>query len=398
MTVQAKPAKTTRTRCTTCKKQFRPAHASTKFCSDACKTSNRNKGRQVAPKALNIPMSNCLVVKFLAQGQDAGDLTVYNSVRNDVEAIKAMLLVERAAMVANVVYRIKNKSDKSSAFHVGHRAPENGEFVTGHYHADNTFVCPAKANRAHGNKHLNSVGIFTPRIQGPHANTVLSIDKGYNDRAIDYIGRAEFYKACKDLNLQPSTRVRAIAELTKVVDLSNPEHAPFIVLLSDSKSTTLELEAATAAIKGKAAFKPVMKHGAVTPSAVLISEVIRLAHTCPLMAELATICEVYTKDGFYHNNLSTDSIQLLVDVLHGAILSDDELCELKYDLRSPMREVVAHKALLSQRAAEAVKADAILAASNAIASSELLAWSEGFADLPHSPAVQKAPAFYDATF
>ncbi|WP_219843306.1 hypothetical protein, partial [Pseudomonas syringae group genomosp. 3] len=78
-----------------------------------------------------------------------------------------------------------------------------------------------------------------------------------------------------------------------MIDLDNPEHAPFVKVLNNPKSTAVELQMAVAEIQGKRVFS--MKLKATTEQEILFSEIRRHSAYRPELSFLLTpINKMYT--------------------------------------------------------------------------------------------------------
>lgn len=345
-----------------CKAKFSTSDSRKVYCRPDCQTAMHIITKRKS--TYEIPKTNHFMVYIAKEVQRAGTLHVLDQLVGSVEALEALYKVVRTRLVANVLTgpTISADGKRTDPFHVGHIAPVRHEYVLGMLCAENLIVLPAKLNRTHSNVHANSAGVFMYRSDLQIKNTILSTDQDILERAIAYIGLDTITEFCKKAKLAPSQRAAALKKLFALVDPSDESHAPYIALLGDKKATTPQLVAAIETIQCKAQFKPLMRGKKLSPSALLIQELIRHATFRPELNEYAAICRAYTKDGCHHDNLSSDSQATLSRVLHGEFETDEVTDELKFDLRAPTRSANAKADRIAQRQIQLNAEEAIRAA------------------------------------
>lgn len=347
-----------------CKSKFSTTDSRKVYCRPECQaTKNINIKRK---STYEIPKTNHFLIYITKEVQRAGTLHVLDKLVGSVEALEALHDVVRTRLVANVLTgsSTSNNGKRTDPFHVGHIAPVKHEYVLGMLCAENLIVLPAKLNRHHSNAHTNSAGVFMYRSDIELRNTILSSDQDILERAIAYIGLDTVTEFCKKAKLAPSQRAAALKKLFALVDPADESHAPFITLLADKNATTPQLVAAIETIQCKAQFKPLMRGKKLSPSAMLIQELIRHAGFRQELEDYAAICTAYTNDGFHHDALSADSQTILSRLLHGEFETENVIDELKFDLKTPTRAANARAEMIVQRHAqlnaEAASRDAAL--------------------------------------
>ncbi|OKO47008.1 MULTISPECIES: hypothetical protein [Pseudomonas] len=332
-----------------CKSKFSTTDSRKVYCRPDCQTAKHIITKRKS--TYEIPKTNHFMVYISKEVQRAGTLHVLDQLVGSVEALEALYNVVRTRLVANVLTgpTISADGKRTDPFHVGHIAPVQHEYALGMLCAENLIVLPAKLNRTHSNAHTNSAGVFMCRSDMNIRNTILSSDQDTLERAIAYIGLDTVTEFCKKAKLAPSQRAAALKKLFALVDPADESHTPFISLLGDKNATTPQLVAAIETIQCKAQFKPLMRGEKLSPSSMLIQELIRHAAFRPELDEYAAICREYTNDGYHHDNLSPDSQATLSRVLHGELETDDVIDELKFDLRTPTRATNARADRIAQR-------------------------------------------------
>lgn len=332
-----------------CKSKFSTTDSRKVYCRPDCQTAKHIITKRKS--TYEIPKTNHFMVYITKEVQRAGTLHVLDQLVGSVEALEALYNVVRTRLVANVLTgpTISADGKRTDPFHVGHIAPVRHEYALGMLCAENLIVLPAKLNRTHSNAHTNSAGVFMYRSDMKIRNTILSSDQDTLERAIAYIGLDTVTEFCKKAKLAPSQRAAALKKLFALVDPADESHTPFISLLGDKNATTPQLVAAIETIQCKAQFKPLMRGEKLSPSSMLIQELIRHAAFRPELDEYAAICREYTNDGYHHDNLSPDSQATLSRVLHGELETDDVIDELKFDLRTPTRATNARADRIAQR-------------------------------------------------
>lgn len=335
-----------------CKSKFSTTDSRKMYCRADCQAAKHITTKRKS--SYEIPKTNHFLVYITKEVQRAGTLHVLDKLVGNVEALEALYAVVRTRLVANVLTgpTTSTSGKRTDPFHVGHIAPVKHEYVLGMLCAENLIVLPAKLNRTQSNAHTNSAGVFMYRCDMQISNTILSSDQDILERAIAYIGLDTVTTFCKKAKLAPSQRAAALKKLFALVDPADQSHAPFITLLADKNATTPQLVAAIETIQCKAQFKPLMRGERLSPSAMLIQELIRHAGFRPELDDYAAICREYTVDGYHHDDLSSDSQATLSRVLHGEFETDDIIDELKFDLRLPVRAAVARTAIVNARVQE----------------------------------------------
>lgn len=336
--VKKSPAKKqVRCKATGCSNRFRPAHASTIYCSEACKSLNKNVSRR---KEFTIPRSNHFFLFLTREAQRAGTLAIFDTLVGSVDNLVDLYNVVKLRMTANVM------SGKGS-FHICHVAPTKHETVLGLMNAENLIVAPAYLNRRHSNTHSNNAGVFMYRTDILPKLYVASDEAGVLDRIFDFIGTETIVAFCKKAKLTESRRQASLAKLDKLVDRANKEHDKFAAILDDTTSKTPEIIAAVEAIQSRAEFKPMMKGQKLSDSAMLIKELIRHAEFRCELEEFASIAREYTRGDFAHVGLSRDAQNTLFDLMHGMIAENDamdtEVECLMFELRAPLRAAQARQ-------------------------------------------------------
>ncbi|NBA96839.1 hypothetical protein [Pseudomonas sp. R5(2019)] len=312
-----------------CKKRFRPARSTAKFCSTECKERKNTISKR---KPFTIPRSNHFFLYLAKEAQRAGTLAIFGTLVGSVDNLIELYSVVKLRMTANVL------SGKDS-FHICHVAPVKHENVLGLSNAENLIIAPSFLNRRHSNTHSNKAGVFMYRANVELKHYVGSDEAGVLDRIINMIGEETIIAFCKKAKLTESRRQASLAKLAKLVDYNNPEHARFIAILEDSSSKTPEIVAAVEAVQNRAEFKPMMKGCRLSDSAMLIKELIRHAEFRYELEEFADIAKQYTRGDFAHIGLSIDAQRTLFDLLHGVVAEEmeDEVDCFKYELRAPLR-------------------------------------------------------------
>lgn len=350
--------KQVRCKATGCSNRFRPAHASTIYCSEACKSLHKNVSRR---KPFQIPRSNHFFLFLTREAQRAGTLAIFDTLVDSVDNLVALYNVVKLRMTANVM-------SGKDGFHICHVAPAKHDTVLGLMNAQNLIVAPAYLNRRHSNTHSNKSGVFMYRKDILPKLYVASDEAGVLDRIFDFIGTETIIAFCKKAKLTESRRQASLGKLEKLVDRSNREHDKFAAVLDDSSSKTPEITAAVDAIQSRESFKPMMKGQKLSESAMLIKELIRHAEFRCELEEFASIAREYTRGDFAHIGLSRDAQNTLFDLLHGFVsendVMDNEVECLMYELRAPLRAaqelhaatIVRNHERLTSKAQEAAQA------------------------------------------
>jgi uncharacterized protein (DUF1778 family) len=342
-----------------CKAKFSTTDSRKLFCKPECKTLKANGLRQ-RKSTYEIPKTNHFLIYIAKEVERAGTLHVLDPLVNNVDALMALYGVIRTRLVANVLTgpKVSKEGKRSDPFHVAHIAPAKNDFILGQLCAENLVVLPAQLNRVHGNQHANGAGVFMYRCDMRLCNSILTTDSDILERAIAYIGLDTMTDFCRKAKLAPSQRATALKQLSSIVDHEDESHAPFIALLKDPKATTPQLAAAIETIQCKAQFKPLMKGEKLSATAMLVSELVRHADHRPELEDYAVICRPFTTKGQRHADMSIHSQTTLAKLLHGYVEGQmpDEIDELLYDLRLPVRTETAKVTRIAERQAELVQA------------------------------------------
>lgn len=344
-----------------CKAKFQTTDTRRVFCCTACQVAGKTV--RTRRSTYEIPKTNHFLIYLTNEVRRAGTLHVLDQLVGDVQALEDLYKVVRTRLVANVLNgpKVSATGKASDSFHVAHIAPSQHEFILGHLCAENLIVVPAALNRSHSNLHINKAGVFSYRCELDIRNTILTTDNDILERAIEYIGLDTVIDFCKTVKLSPSQRAAAHKRLSALVDRTDESHAQWLALLNDPKATAPQLVAAIETIEDKKQYKPLMRGEKLNESAMLIQELIRHAEYRPELEDYAAICKGYTKDGYHHTLLSHDSQNTLSKLLHGYLEPEmlDEVEELLYDLRMPVRSAAAKSSYYSQQTAKRAEAEAL---------------------------------------
>lgn len=331
MTIATHVKKTHRRTCKNkdCKIKFSTTDSRKVYCRRECKDVGTYAPKR---KVYEIPRTNHFFVYLTKEVQRAGTLHILDKLVGNVEALQALYDVVKVRLVANVL-------SGQESFHVAHIAPSKHEYVLGMLCAENLLITPAFLNKRHTNNHANKAGVFMHRTDMDIKNVILSDDQDILDRAIEYIGYDTVATFCKKSKLTTSQRQAAIKKLSSLIDATNPDHAQFIYLLSDSTAKTPQIVAAIEAINGFKEFRPMMKGQKLSESAMLIKELIRHAEFRGELEDYAAIARQYTRSDFAHIGLSADAQRCLFNLLHGSLEPEmeNEVDCLQYELRAPVR-------------------------------------------------------------
>ena len=341
-TVQKTKAKAdTRITCTAkgCSKRFKPARKGTKFCSDTCRTicNNIKKARTTET---TIPRSNHFCQTLVNEAIRAGSLEVFTRLKGNVAALEATYRVVTARMRANIVAGV-------DSFHVCHVAPVAHATRLGTFDASNLFVGASEKNKAAACVATGS-GTFIAKSSLDPVNDV-SADAGRAatlDRIIAYIGEATFKAFVKKVKLKDSVRVETLAKLEALVEVDNPEHSQYVVLMLNKKATTHDLANALVELSGKTPFKPSFSR--VSEANMLVAEYVRHAAFREELRFLLPHIAIAVYDWDASRlavNLGDDDVQCLFDLLQGfdAGAMEAAVGELIYTLNGQARQA-AHKA------------------------------------------------------
>lgn len=343
MTYQQK-TKDPRITCTAkgCSKRFKPSRKGNKYCSDVCRIKF-NDAKKARTTETTIPRSNHFCQTLIDEAFRAGSLEVFTHLKGNVAALEATYKVVTARMRANIVAGV-------NSFHVCHVAPVAHATRLGTFDASNLFVGASEKNKAAAMT-ATGAGTFVAKANLDPLNDVAS-DAGRAvtlDRIIAYIGETTFKAFVKKVKLKDSVRVATLAKLEAMVEVDNPEHSKYVVLMLNKKSTTHELASALAELSGKTPFKPSFSR--VSEANMLIAEYVRhAAFREELRFLLPHIAKaVYDWDASrLAVKLGDDDVQCLFDLLQGfdAGAMEAAVGELIYTLNGQARQA-AHKAATS---------------------------------------------------
>lgn len=343
-TVQKTKAKAdTRITCTAkgCSKRFRPPRKGAKFCSDTCRTICNN-ARKSRTTETTIPRSNHFCQTLIDEAIRAGTLEVFTRLKGNVAALEATYKVVTARMRANIVAGV-------NSFHVCHVAPVAHSTRLGTFDASNLFIGASEKNKAAAMT-ATGAGTFIAKANLNPANDVSDAGRAVTlDRIIAYIGETTFKAFVKKVKLKDSVRVVTLAKLEALIEVDNPEHSQYSVLILNKKTTTYELASALAELSGKTPFKPSFSR--VSEANMLVAEYVRHAE---FREELRFLLPHIAKAVYAWDSsslavtLGEDDVQCLFDLLQGFDAGGMEAAvgELIYTLNGQARQA-AHKAATS---------------------------------------------------
>jgi len=341
MTSIPQKTKDTRITCTAkgCTKRFKPSRKGNKFCSNTCRTSCNNV-KKARTTETTIPRSNHFCQTLIDEALRAGSLEVFTHLKGSVAALEATYKVVTARMRANIVAGV-------NSFHVCHVAPVAHATRLGTFDASNLFVGASEKNKAAACVATGS-GTFIAKASLNSVNDVAA-NAGRAitlDRIIAYIGEATFKAFVKKVKLKDSVRVATLAKLEALVEVENPEHSKYVVLMLNKKATTHDLANALVELSGKTPFKPSFSR--ISEANMLVTEFVRHAAFREelqfLLPHIAVAVYKYDTSRLAVT-LGEDDVQCLFDLLQGLDAGAMEVAvdELIYTLHSQERQA-AHKA------------------------------------------------------
>lgn len=344
-TVQkTKAKKDSRITCTAkgCSKRFTPSRKGGKFCSDTCRT-NCNNARKARTTEATIPRSNHFCQTLITEARRAGTLEVFTHLKGNVAALEATYKVVTARMRANIVAGV-------NSYHVCHVAPVMHPTRLGTFDATNLFVGASEKNKAAACTATGS-GTFLAKAKLNPVNDVADTAGRAEtlDRIIAYIGEDTFKAFVKKVKLKDSVRVETLAKLEVLVEVENPEHSKYVVLMLNKKASTHDLANALVELSGKTPFKPSFSR--VSEANMLVTEFVRHAD---FREELQFLLPHIAVAVYKHDTsrlavtLGEDDVQCLFDLLQGldAGAMESAVDELIYTLHAQERKA-AHKAATS---------------------------------------------------
>ncbi len=346
-----------------CRKAFTPKRSDQCYCkSDKrdCKLL-ANKAAKAATttrkrKVYTIPADAHQRYRILDAVRAAGTVQILQTWIGDVEEAAATINVLTATNTANL------KNGKNT-FHTCHVDAVKHSLRMGLLSSQNLFVGLGTRNRT-AKAFSSGMGQSMSRLD---LKAKWSVDANMSNADVwtmieEFVGIETLTEACRKAGLKPSAKAQAIANLEEVIDLDNPDHAPFVKVLNNPKSTAVELQMAAAEIQGKRVFS--MKLKATTEQEILFSEIRRHSAFRPELHFLLTpINKMYTtytdEDGKGHQHLigvlSEDHLQTLFNLLqgHDAEHMVEEVEELMFGFNFASRKMVDD---CSRRAESADKA------------------------------------------
>lgn len=363
--VKPKPVKLAdgRHRCLldTCRKAFTPKRSDQCY----CKTDKRdckllaNKAAKATTttrkrKVYTVPADAHQRYRILDAVRAAGTVQILKTWIGDVDEAAATINVLTFTNTANL------KNGKNT-FHTCHVDAVKHTHRMGLLSSQNLFVGLGTRNRA-AKAVSTGMGQSMSRLD---LKAKWFVDASMSNADVwtmieEFVGIETLTDACRKAGLKPSAKAQAIANLEQVIDLNNPEHAPFIKVLNNLKSTAVELQMAVAEIQGKRVFS--MKLKATTEQEILFSEIRRHSAFRPeLHFLLSAINKMYTthtdEAGKGHQNLigvlSKDHLQTLFNLLqgHDADWMVEEVEELMFGFNFASRKVIDDKAVSDARQA-----------------------------------------------
>lgn len=338
-----------------CRKAFTPKRSDQCYCkSDKrdCKLL-ANKAAKAATttrkrKVYTIPADAHQRYRILDAVRAAGTVQILQTWIGDVEEAAATINVLTATNTANL------KNGKNT-FHTCHVDAVKHSHRMGLLSSQNLFVGLGTRNRA-AKAFSSGMGQSMSRLD---LKAKWFVDASMSNADVwtmieEFVGIETLTEACRKAGLKPSAKAQAIANLEEVIDLDNPDHAPFVKVLSNPKSTAVELQMAVAEIQGKRVFS--MKLKATTEQEILFSEIRRHSAFRPELYFLLTpINKMYTtytdEAGKGHQHLigvlSEDHLQTLFNLLqgHDAEHMVEEVEELMFGFNFASRKMVDDKAV-----------------------------------------------------
>lgn len=317
-----KTKKDTRKTCTTCGKKFQPTHRSMKTCSEECKRVRRNKGgkKNRQPKPLQI--SNAFIQLLLRHAKQAGTVQI-------VQGIATEELTELHEM-----HKLHQRANSTSVaafgdYQFSHVYPVKGQKHTGKFVPVNLVVASAGLNRSFKNTHHGG-GAY---IHFTDKSSKWDIQGGMSDQAImelmiECIGRPVWDAFAKVTQLPAATRQGYLDALGTLLDPANPEHAEYLKVMNNRKTSTPDLRSLVEAVTGKELFQ-VSTRCYVSRMVVLMLEMGRMSAYRPELVPVLKVLEQveqmsshFTHDSF---DISEFDEGLFFDILHGKTVTETTL-------------------------------------------------------------------------
>lgn len=327
---KTKTKKDTRKTCSVCKAMFYTPHRSTMTCSEDCKRARRNKvDRKVTKKVRKpkaFPMSNPFVQLLLRHAKQAGNVQI-------VQYITAEQLHELRAML-KTQHSVNGRSRFFGEYQFCHVYPTKGQRHVGKFVPANLVIGNADLNRQHGNQWLGGGDFISPA----HKSVKWDIKPWMTDADImslmlDCIGRgvwAEFDKVAK---LAPSQRHVYLEKLAELLDRTNPDHAAWLKVFDNKRTSTPDLRKLLEAVTGKDIFVLSNVH-TMDPLSVLITETTRLLAYRPELAPVLKALEQVKQTSWYFReplDLGEDEY-FFFNILHGRDINSAVLESITADL------------------------------------------------------------------
>ncbi|QVI88017.1 hypothetical protein [Pseudomonas viridiflava] len=362
--VKPKPVKLAdgRHRCLldTCRKAFTPKRSDQCYCKTDkrdCKLLSHKASKAATTtkrKVYTVPADAHQRYRILDAVRAAGTVQALKTWVGDVDEAAATINILTMTNTANL------KNGKNT-FHTCHVDAVKHSHRMGLLSSQNLFVGLGTRNRA-AKAFSSGMGQSISRLD---LKAKWCVDASMSNADVwtmieEFVGIETLTEACRKAGLKPSAKAQAIANLEQVVDLNNPEHAPFVKVLNNPKSTALELQMAVAEIQGKRVFN--MKLKATTEQEILFAEIRRHSAFRPELDFLLTpINKMYTsfisEDDKAHQHLigvlSEDHLQTLFSLLqgHDADHMVDEVEELMFGFNFASRKIIDDKAVSAARQA-----------------------------------------------
>lgn len=336
----------------TCRKAFKPNRSDQCYCKNDkrdCKTDVRKVKRATtrAKKPYTIPLDAHQRYRIIDAVRAAGTVQTLLTWRGDVNEAAATIDILTATNTANL------KNGKNT-FHTCHVDAVNHSYRMGLLSSQNLFVGLGTRNRATG-AFSSGMGQSISRLE---LKPKWSVHESMSNADVwtmieEYVGVNTLTEACRKAGLKASSKAQAIANLEKLIDVANPDHAPFIKVLKNPKSTTIELQMAVAEIQDKRIFDFKLK--ATSEQAILFSEIRRHSAFRPELDFLLPpinkmFCEFIEEDGkstmVMHGTLDPDHLETLFSLLQGHDAGDikDEVEELMFGFNFAARKITGRQA------------------------------------------------------
>jgi len=323
-----KPATKRQPTCPQCKKRFRTASKTAKFCSTVCRTNGNNEVRRV--KYLFNATNSPFFQELARQAIRARTLLIYNDFTE--EQLEALYDVYATCQKMNG-YGLRKEYGEAQ-FEISHIAPVRGKSSVGLFRADNLVIAPMALNRAHSNKHFAAGASIPTADLSPR----FALEKDANhaeviQRIIKLIGEKVVMAVVKSKKIQPSKRQALYSWLADNLDPANPEHAEHLATIETA--STRVLAAIQRELQGKEAasdFRAFLSY--YDDTSVLMTEWERVgkAYRPEILPALERL-QFLDANTSHRFRLDFDSIdmQLVFDMLHGKpVCTVDSLIDAFY--------------------------------------------------------------------